>query len=206
MNYIRLCKGIADKGKLIPVTDNIYNGVDLNKDYYVSAFLYDEEHYNKFKKEGTVSGITNTVTSKLYWDFDSESNLDQAKTDALELCDRLFKKGFSKSEVSLFFSGKKGFQVEVNFKKETFTPTEVKNICLSLGKNLTTLDRQIYNSNRILRLPLTKHQDTGLYKIPLDPDDIIEADVSAIKEAASDTYKVEDRSEERRVGKECRSR
>jgi hypothetical protein len=138
-NYIRICKGVQDKGILIPVNSDVYKGVDLNKDYYTSAFLYNDEQYNTFKKTGTVAGITDTVTNKLYWDFDSADNLNKAKEDAHVLCARLVKVfGLEPSNVALFFSGKKGFQVEVNFKDELFTPVQVKNVCLNIGEGLTT--------------------------------------------------------------------
>ena len=189
MNYIRICKGVQDKGILVPVNSDVYKGLDLNKDYYTSAFLYNDEQYDTFKKTGTVAGITDTVTNKLYWDFDSVDNLDQAKQDAEVLCARLVKVyGLEPSNVALFFSGKKGFQVEVNFKDELFTPTQVKNVCLNVGEGLSTLDRQIYNANRILRLPLSKHQDTGLYKTPLDFTGLSEATIDEIKEAAKESW------------------
>ena len=189
MNYIRICKGVQDKGTLVPTTVDYYKGIDLNKDHYVSAFLYNDEQYNTFKKTGTVAGITDTVTNKLYWDFDSADNLNQAKDDAHVLCARLVKIfDLDASNVALFFSGKKGFQVEVNFKDELFTPTQVKNICLNIGEGLSTLDRQIYNANRILRLPLSRHQDTGLYKIPLDFSGLQDATIEEIKEEAKQSW------------------
>lgn len=189
MNYIRVCKGVQDKGTLVPVNSDLYKGIDLNKDYYVSAFLYNDDQYNMFKKTGTVAGITDTITNKLYWDFDSANDLNKAKEDAHVLCARLVKiYGLDSSNVALFFSGKKGFQVEVNFEKELFTPNQVKNICLSIGEGLPTLDRQIYNANRILRLPLSKHQDTGLYKTPLDFQGLSDATIEDIKEAAKESW------------------
>jgi hypothetical protein len=189
MNYIRVCKGVQDKGTLVPVNSDLYKGIDLNKDYYVSAFLYNDDQYNVFKKTGTVAGITDTITNKLYWDFDSANDLNKAKEDAHVLCARLVKiYGLDSSNVALFFSGKKGFQVEVNFEKELFTPNQVKNICLSIGEGLPTLDRQIYNANRILRLPLSKHQDTGLYKTPLDFQGLSDATIEDIKEAAKESW------------------
>ena len=189
MNYIRICRGVQDKGILVPVNSDVYKGVDLTKDYYTSAFLYNDEQYNTFKKTGTVAGITDTITNKLYWDFDSADNLEAAKEDAHTLCARLVKVyGLEPSNVALFFSGKKGFQVEVNFTDELFTPTQVKNICLNLGEGLSTLDRQIYNANRILRLPLSRHQDTGLYKMPLDFTALDEASIEDIKDAARESW------------------
>lgn len=189
MNYIRICKGVQDKGILVPVNSDVYKDVDLTKDYYISAFLYNDEQYNTFKKTGTVAGITDTVTNKLYWDFDSVDNLEAAKDDAHTLCARLIKiYGLEPSNVAVFFSGKKGFQVEVNFMDELFTPTQVKNICLNIGEGLSTLDRQIYNANRILRLPLSRHQDTGLYKMPLDFTALEEASIEDIKDAARESW------------------
>jgi hypothetical protein len=193
MNYIRVCKGVQDKGILVPVNTDLYKGADLDKDYYISAFLYNTEQYDTFRKTGTVAGITDTVTNKLYWDFDSADNLDAAKKDAHELCQRLVTSAkFAPENIALFFSGKKGFQVEVNIKDKTFTPAEVKNICLNLGDGLSTLDKQIYNSNRILRLPLSRHKDTGLYKIPLNFEGLDQATIDEIKEAAANTMKPED--------------
>lgn len=189
MNYIRICRGVQDKGILVPVNSDVYKDVDLEKDYYTSAFLYNDEQYSTFKKTGTVAGITDTVTNKLYWDFDSADNLETAKEDAHTLCARLVKVyGLEPSNVALFFSGKKGFQVEVNFTDELFTPAQVKNICLNLGEGLATLDRQIYNANRILRLPLSRHQDTGLYKMPLDFTALDEASIEDIKDAARESW------------------
>jgi RecA/RadA recombinase len=189
MNYIRVCKGVHDKGILVPVNTNVYKDIDLNNDYYTSAFLYNDEQYKTFKSTGTVAGITDTVTNKLYWDFDSADNLELAKEDARTLCGRLVKVyGLDSSTIALFFSGKKGFQVEVNFKDELFNPTQVKNICLNIGEGLSTLDRQIYNANRILRLPLSRHQDTGLYKTPLDFLGLGDATIDDIKEEAKQSW------------------
>lgn len=189
MNYIRVCKGVHDKGILVPVNTNVYKDIDLNNDYYTSAFLYNDEQYKTFKSTGTVAGITDTVTNKLYWDFDSADNLNAAKEDAHTLCARLVKVyGLDTSTIALFFSGKKGFQVEVNFKDELFSPTQVKNICLNIGEGLPTLDRQIYNANRILRLPLSRHQDTGLYKTPLDFSGLGDATIEDIKEEAKQSW------------------
>ncbi len=189
MNYIRICKGVQDKGILVPINSDVYKNIDLNKDYYTSAFFYNEDQYNTFKTTGTVAGINDTVTNKLYWDFDSADNLNQAKDDAHVLCARLAKiYNLASDNIALFFSGKKGFQVEVTFQSETFTPQEVKNICLNVGEGLNTLDRQIYNANRILRLPLSKHQDTGLFKVPLDFTGLADATIEEIKNEARQSF------------------
>lgn len=189
MNYIRVCQGFEDKGKMIPSTQDVYKGLDLTKDYYASAFLYNEDHFKIFKETGTISGIQDTITNKLYWDLDSKDNLNLSKNDAATLCSRLQKMGYYPA---LFFSGMKGFLVELNFSDAIFTPDEVKNICLNIGDGLATLDKKIYNAARILRIPLTRHKDTGLYKIPLDPDTLSSTTIDDIKEAAVDSMDVAD--------------
>ena len=119
MNYIRVCKGVQDKGILVPINTNVYKGIDLNKDYYTSAFMYNDKQYATFKATGTVAGIDDTITDKLYWDFDSEANLDQARLDANALCFRLATEyEIPSRSIALYFSGKKGFQVEVLFDQE----------------------------------------------------------------------------------------
>jgi hypothetical protein len=193
MNYIRVCKGVQDKGILVPINTNVYKGIDLNKDYYTSAFMYNDKQYATFKATGTVAGIDDTITDKLYWDFDSEANLDQARLDANALCFRLATEyEIPSRSIALYFSGKKGFQVEVLFTQELFTPSEVKNICLNIGEGLSTLDRQIYNASRILRLPLSKHQGSGLFKIPLSYEGLGDATIADIKEEAKSSFPVED--------------
>ena len=192
-NYIRVCTGLQDKGKLVPIGTDVYKGINLNKDHYVSAFVYNEEQYAKIKAAGSVAGIDDTFTNKLYWDFDSESDLDQARVDAAELCSRLEQKHKIPSEsIALFFSGKKGFQVEVIFDNESFTPPQAKNVCLNIGEGLPTLDRQIYNASRLLRLPLSKHQSTGLFKIPLNYQELSTITIDAIKEDAKLPFAIDD--------------
>jgi hypothetical protein len=89
------------------------------------------------------------------------------------------------------FSGKKGFSVEIKT-TERFTPEEVKAITLNLAEGLTTVDHQIYNASRVFRIPNTKHQTTGLYKIPLSFSQLSELDMNAIitlaKEANAENW------------------
>lgn len=192
MEYVRICQGLSDKGTLLPVNEDIYKHLNLNKECYRSAFLYSEEHFELFKRNGSVAGINNTRTPLLYWDFDSSENLELAKNDVFKLCSRLSQDGIPTEAIALFFSGKKGFQVELEVSSARFTPEEVKNICLSYAKDLSTLDTQIYNANRILRVPLSKHKDTGLFKTPLDFSALPYASIDEIKVEAKTQFPIGD--------------
>lgn len=183
MKYKRLCAGLADPGQLLLKTEVMTGVKDFNKDYYMSLFDYNETHFKAFKESPTVAGITDVTTNTLLFDFDNVSDIEAARVDAVELCSRLAALGIKVDEMLVAFSGHKGFTVEIHSVSE-FTPIELKRICLNLGKDLKTLDTQIYNASRIVRVHFTKHQKSGLYKVPLTLNQLSELSIDAIKEMA----------------------
>lgn len=168
MQYRRLTQGLNDKGILIPSKDDVYDHINnQDLDWYLSTFLYSEEHKTLFNETGSVSGITDVVCDSLWWDFDSEWEPDAARKEAVVLCNRLINEHrIPKEDIIITFSGNKGCGVEVSLTQQ-LTPKEVKNIAFQLASDLKTFDPKMYNASRILRIMGTKHQKTGLYKIPL---------------------------------------
>ena len=165
MFYKRLCKTLNDKGILIASTDNPNNYVDDKElDYYISFYEYNEKQYEKFKKDGSIAGIKDVSTTCLIWDFDND-DVENSKVDAYSICTRLISHGIDQKDIRIYFSGKKGFHVSIDIDRR-LNVQECKNICFALANGLM-FDKVIYNSNRIIRLKGTKHQDTGLYKYPL---------------------------------------
>lgn len=184
MKYRRISKGLADKGKFIPSTDAADDYIGHpDQDYYLSTFLYTDEHKALFDETGTVAGITDVTTDKLWWDFDSEFEPEQARKDAVELVARLKDEEISKEDVIITFSGNKGFGVEVNINQE-LSPKEAKSIAFQLAGDLSTFDVKMYNASRILRMMSTRHPKTGLYKIPLTYDTIFDSSVDSIMHMA----------------------
>lgn len=193
MRYYRFCAGLNDAGTLIPMDESVFkHTLDPKKDYYRSIFYYNEEqkrtaqevvHTEKGAKQRGISGIENTVTNRLVFDFDNEKAIDLAKKDAVEICERLIESGVNKDDLQIAFSGKKGFSVEI-LSEEFFTPTEVKNMAINLAGDLATFDNKIYNASRILRVPLTIHKDTNLYKFPLDLQELKTLSIDQIKAMA----------------------
>jgi hypothetical protein len=180
--YIRLCDGLNDKGELIPVSE-FNNDLTANSDFYSSIYYYNEEHYKQFQKTGTVVKIKDVTTDRLVFDFDSKDDLQQSKQDTLSLCNKLFKQNIN-SEV--YFSGGKGFTVIINLDKE-ITPEKAQELSTEVfGKDLKTLDPGIYNASRILRLPNTKHNKTGLYKVALTYEQLSMKTIDEIKEYAKE--------------------
>lgn len=182
--YVRLCESVYDYGKLINPSD-IYNLVNSEKEYFSSTYYYNNNQYAKFKETGTVKGIRDVTTDKLWWDFDNKTNPSEAQTDCIELVHRLREKQIPTHDIQVYFSGNKGFNVVVDVDKE-LTPNQVYNICVDrLGDNLKTLDTSLYDSVQILRVPGTKHQQSGLYKIPLSVEELNKLSIDDIKNKAS---------------------
>lgn len=193
MQYIRLCKTLADKGELIPITEDVYKRINPERDYYRSIYYYNDEHFKRFyskviddKGRETIagcSGIEDVTTSRLVFDFDSENNLEAAKSDAIELCTRLINSDIPQESIQICFSGNKGFGIEVDT-DSTFTPQQFKNVVFSLARDLKTFDKTINNPSRVMRLPMTKHPESRLYKYPLTLDELMGLGIEDIKSMA----------------------
>lgn len=185
MLYQALRETVKSKGILIPYGDDVFNYIKNNKDFYVSLYQYTEEQKKLFDEKGTVSGIRDTTTDRLVFDFDSKQDLNKAKADALSLALELVNTyEIPENAIQAYFSGSKGFALELLL-KERLTPEQVRNIVHSLGKNHETLDTQIVDPNRIIRVPNTVHPVSGLYKIPLELWELEELKVDQIKQLAS---------------------
>lgn len=186
MLYQNFRKGLRSFPKLIlykPETNGIYLK-DKEADYYVSLYQYTEEHKKIIEEKKTVSGITDTSTDKLYFDFDSKDNLELAKQDAITLAHRLIDDmRIEQESIRFYFSGNKGFTVELWIDKR-LSPKEFKDIIYRLGSDLQTCDLTVSDPNRIVRVSNTKHQTSGLYKIPLKVEELDEWSIEQIKEIA----------------------
>lgn len=184
--YQRLCKGLADYGKLIPTNDDISKHVDKQNDYYLSVYKYNEEQKQKFDKTGSIAGINDVVTNDIIFDFDSK-NLEKARQDSVTTINRLKQYNITPEEVNIYFSGSKGFHLVIHTSEE-FTPKETKTFAEKVAKDLETFDSSVYNSNRIFRVVGTKHNETGLYKTPLSFEELESSNITEFKKLATESY------------------
>jgi hypothetical protein len=184
MQYRRITEGLNDRGQLIASDKDVFEYVkNHDKDHYLSTFKYNEEQKNQFQETGTVAGVTDVTTDKLWFDFDSEFEPEEAQQSTIALLTRLEKLGVSSKDAIITFSGNKGMGVELNL-NQTLSPKQVKSVCFELAKDLKHFDVKMYNSSRILRLYGTKHQKTGLYKIPLSFTQLKELSIDQIMDLA----------------------
>lgn len=152
---------------------------DQHRDAYSSLYFYNEEQKKRIEEKNSVAGIRETVTNRLFFDLDAPQilgndkkyDLTQAKADAFSLAKRLFDKGFEADQILVYFSGNKGFSVEVM--TDTYmNPEQFKRAVFSLAGDLKTFDKVINDANRIIRIPNTRHPSSGLYKIQLSLEEL----------------------------------
>lgn len=185
MDFVRLAKGLKGQtSELIPANENIYSKIknQLNQDWYVSLFSYTKEHAEAFKTSHSVAGIRGLKTNRILFDFDA-AKLEDARVDALEAAHRLIAKGVPEEQITVYFSGNKGFHVEFRV-NEFINRQEFVNIVFGIAGDLKTFDQRINDEARVIRLPLSQHPETKLYKIPLAVKDLETLSVDSIKEAA----------------------
>jgi hypothetical protein len=150
-----------------------------------------EEELSKSKKRKiesilsrlSVSGIDDTKTKRIVFDVDNEAHIEDAREDAETIAIRLIDKGVPKDQVQVYFSGKKGFSVEL-LTTSYFTKDEFINIVYHIASDLNTFDERVKDHQRLFRVPMTKHHETKLHKIPLTLDDLSNKRIEIIKEEA----------------------
>ena len=189
-NYVRLTKGLVSRGNLY-LSNEYMNKVSSEDEYFVSTYQYNKMHFETFKKTGSIAGITDVTTNNLWFDFDSEVDVDLARLDTKEVIKRLINKNINEKDIEVYFSGNKGFHVIVTTNR-SLTPTQVQSICLNkFGKDLKTIDPSVYDASQLFRVPGTKNKYTNLYKIPLTIKQL-DLSVEEIKKLAKSLDNVKD--------------
>lgn len=191
--FVRVTRTVNDRGVLVRPQDIGKTVTDPQVDWYRSAYTYGEDAKEYWESNNdSIKGYTGeTFSSELWFDLDCESNPAKAKKASVDLLTHLSTLGWVDA-TEIFFSGFKGFHIIVHTKNR-FVPSEVSIICYNLAKEAGVpigadgvFDTSVYNITRIFRLPNTRHQKTGLYKIPLTLDELRDKKIDEIKELASE--------------------
>lgn len=164
--FIKVTDGSFRKAKMFDASKNVQNMIkDRTRSYFQSAYFYNEDAYEQFKKTNSTAGVTEVYTNQLWWDLDAK-DLDTAKQSTLNVKKRLLKMGVREEQIQVRFSGKKGFHIFIKLNK-LLNPEQVRNICEQIAGDLPGFDSKVYNATRVLRIPLTKHNDTGMFCRPI---------------------------------------
>jgi DnaB-like helicase C terminal domain len=190
MMFLNLRDTLASKAKLIPATSKLEEVIkNINRDHYTSLFLYNEGHKRILEEKGTLSGISDPVTNRLFFDFDNKENPEDARLDAIEAANRLLGLGIPEEAIKPYFSGNKGYNIEVSI-NEFITPEKFGVIVDKVAGDLKTFDVVVRDPQRVVRVTGTKHDKSGLFKIPLTPEELINKTTEEIKEMAKTPRKI----------------
>jgi hypothetical protein len=189
MMYLNIRNGLNSRPSLIAETEDLSRLVTKTSDWYKSLYKYTEEQKKQIEETGTVSGIRDTLTNVLFFDFDSKDSITKAQADALEVAQRLITRGIDEDSIGCYFTGSKGFSLEVEI-GENITPDKFKAIVFDVAGDLDSFDRVVNDPNRIVRIPNTKHQKSGLFKIPLTPEELTNLTEMDIRLLAKNPRKV----------------
>lgn len=188
--YVRVTRTVQDRGVLVRPEDIRKTITDQEVDWYSSSFTFGEDAKEYWEaNDNSIKGYTGEVfTSTLYWDLDCKQDPSKAKKAMLDLVGKLDSLGYIDA-VEIYFSGNKGFHVMLNTTNR-FSPLETSTICYNIAKESgvppDVFDTSVYNITRIFRVVNTKHQESGLYKIPLDLDEAQNMTEKAIRELAKE--------------------
>ena len=72
--FVRLTTGLIDKGILISPDDIQKHIKNPEIDHYSSVYFYTDEHFKQFQQTGSIEGIVDVKTDKIWFDFDCKDN------------------------------------------------------------------------------------------------------------------------------------
>lgn len=180
LKYFNFKKDLKDKAQLLTL-DQI-SKITVDGPAYMSIYSYTDKHKEQFEKTGSLAGMKDLTSDVLVWDFDS-TNPELARLDTVELANRLVSKGVDPDSINCYWSGHKGLHVVLPLDRSV-TPSEFKKATAELAKGLNTFDTVVSDPNRILRLEHSRHEKSGLYKVPLALYEVDEMNVDQIRELA----------------------
>jgi len=154
------------------------------------------DYKSHVKNTGSVTNYEGASFSDyLPFDFDN-SDLEISKQMALEFVEYL-KTMFDVTPESLlyFFSGNKGFHIYIPIElfgeiKPGINLHAILKAAAFLLWSPEKMDTSIYDQNRLFRIPNTKHQTSGLYKVQLRPNEFYNFTVEEIKTLAKQPRKL----------------
>jgi len=186
MNYVEIAKGTPfNRGIIIPVNKlSAYIG---EEPLYRSVYLYDETGLEYVNENGSLKDFFGIrYIDKIPIDIDKQDRSDERTLDILrgtiseledaEIGSESFQAYFSGSGYHLILSGEL-----FNFKPGNDLPFIVKQ---TVKKMIPDIDASIYMRTGIYRLQHTPNQKTGLYKIPLTRNEVMNNNPEEIFELA----------------------
>ena len=187
--------GLKNRGNVVPL-----GSVKITNDYscFRSLFVYDESLREYADKNGSVAKYKGShSTDMLFFDFDGD-NLYAVREEVIKFVQYLISEyGIPEAFIYVYFSGNKGFHIIIPFvavgniqpSKDFYI--KYKKFIEILTKDFKYIDTSIYDPLRVVRISNTKHEKSGLYKIPLTVYELGgDVDISFLEEYAKIKHNV----------------
>ena len=164
---------------------------DTDHEAYLSHFVYGPEMTAHYKANGlSVAGFAGPTWARwIVFDID-RADLNDALADARKLTTALLQRyPMLDGMIPVYFSGRKGFHVYLELVHEPSPAVGFNAVCRTLAEALAAkagvkIDTAIYDANRPLRLPNTRHPKTGLFKRRIDLEALFMIDAAGILDYA----------------------
>ena len=185
--YVEIARGTpANRGMLISSKD-LYKYISKEEPLYRSVYLYGDDAKEYVSSTGSLKNFFGTrLIDKIPIDIDKGDNSDEKTLDILRSILLELEEGEIDSGCyQPFFSGS-GYHLMLSGELFNFNPTPdlpyiVKQTMRSLFPNI---DLSIYMRTGIYRIQHTPNQKTGLFKIPLTKDEVMNLSPKEIFELA----------------------
>ena len=161
-----------------------------DKPCYMSIHRFDESFADYLTERKTVRGhVGASYTPWLPFDFD-DAELEHSHARAQQFVGELIN-GFEaiRDQIVVYFSGRKGYHVYLpaqffgDWRPSENLHKQLRALALRLGESYN-VDSAIYDQKRLLRHPMTKHDQTGLYKRRIVTGEFLAASVEDVCEMA----------------------
>ncbi len=169
---------------------------------YRSHFRFTADYQDYVKRTGSVKGYSGSAYVDFLWididnseDEDIRVNLERSLDVAQVYIERLKEYEIAPSDLRTYFSGRKGFHIGIPAEAFGLRPSKaIPGICKELAVKLAgdlDYDPSIYDKTRLFRLNNTQHEESGLYKVELEPAEIVRGDIEVILEVAKQPRNLE---------------
>lgn len=174
---------VCESGVLYRAACEAHEGVTAKSELYLSVYTFPDSFLESVKATGRTAGYDGVCWGKFLWfDIDRAWNLPTAVSDTVRLYGWLRKLGVQGMQI--WFSGSKGFHLGVPicaFGDAAVPSEQFAAQCKAVAMNIAeqagvTIDTTVYDRVRLFRIPNSKHEKTGLYKIPVTHNELQASD------------------------------
>lgn len=189
--YIETAIGlVTNRNNITTISD--FSEFQHSQSAFTSMYRFTSELETFVAKTGSVSKMppTSVWSDYLWLDIDSSDDLESAKETATAVISNLSAIDKSiESRLVLYFSGMKGFHLGIpsvlfGLVPSSDLPQIHKKLALKLAAG-REIDCGIYQQTRLLRLPGSLHEKSGLYKVRLSLEQLLNLSVAEIMTLAS---------------------